>query len=156
VRQSLEAIIDTAAHALLGNGDRTVLLNAAPDAIHSVPPLGGADAGRTNAVSGSAVSGSAVSGSAVASTVREDGVGFVLDNGLIRVSVDGSGLIRSILDLAADRELCRPAPRRTFFSCIATAPAKWDAWDIDEHYRSARPSGRGPCRSGPWKTSRIG
>ena len=130
VRQSLEAIIDTAAHALLGNGDRTVLLNAAPVAIHSVPPLGGADAGRASA--GSASAGSASAGS---STVREDGAGFVLDNGLIRVSVDGSGLIRSILDLAAGREVVPAGAAANLLQLHRDTPVKWDAWDIDEHYR---------------------
>jgi len=125
VRQSLEAIIDTAAHALLGNGDRTVFLNAAPVAIHGVPALGGADGDDT----------SAKHGIAMASTIREDGAGLVLDNGLIRVSVDGSGLIRSILDLPADREVVPAGAVANLLQLHRDTPTKWDAWDIDEHYR---------------------
>ena len=60
----------------------------------------------------------------------ETGEGVVLDNGALRVVVDGRGLLASVRDLAADRELLRRAPRQP----AAAAPGHadpWDAWDVD-------------------------
>jgi len=120
VAESLEQIIDSSVHALLGRGSRTVLLNAAPFAREGVRALGGDESRvvdtRTN-------------------SVQEHDAGFMLDNGFVRVSVDRGGLIRSILDLGADREVVPAGAAANLLQLHRDTPTKWDAWDIDEHYR---------------------
>ena len=88
---------------------------------------------------------------------RRDGA-TVLDNGLVRVTVDGAGRLVSVLDLAAGREvLAGPA---NVLQLHADFPPRWDAWDLDASYRRTRteltdgtrrggrgaPAGGAPCR----------
>jgi alpha-mannosidase len=58
-----------------------------------------------------------------------------LDNGLVRVELDGDGLISSIRDLTAGREVLAPGARGNLLRLHADLPNEWDAWDIDRHYR---------------------
>ncbi|MBO0518151.1 glycoside hydrolase family 38 C-terminal domain-containing protein, partial [Streptomyces beijiangensis] len=60
--------------------------------------------------------------------------GAVLDNGLLRVTVDRDGLIASVLDLAAGREVLVPGHRANLLQLHPDHPNNWDAWDIDVHY----------------------
>ena len=59
----------------------------------------------------------------------------MLDNGLIRVGVDGDGLLASVRDLPADRELLAPSAVGNLLQLHRDTPIRWDAWDIDAHYR---------------------
>jgi len=120
VAESLEQIIDTSARALLGRGDRKVLLNAAPSAQDGIPALGGSDTRSTPTG---------------ANSLRERDAGFVLDNGKVRMSIDRAGLIRSIRDLGADREVVPHGAAANLLQLHRDTPTQWDAWDIDEHYR---------------------
>jgi alpha-mannosidase len=61
-----------------------------------------------------------------------------LDNGLIRVELDDDGLITSIVDLLAGREVLAPGARGNLLQLHTDLPNHWDAWDIDEHYRRRR------------------
>ncbi|KQR88504.1 alpha-mannosidase [Microbacterium sp. Leaf179] len=66
---------------------------------------------------------------------ERSGADIVLDNGLVRVTVDARGLVTSIVDLAAGRELV-PADRvANLLQLHQDLPNAWDAWDIDAHYR---------------------
>ncbi|HZB51783.1 MAG TPA: glycoside hydrolase family 38 C-terminal domain-containing protein, partial [Mycobacteriales bacterium] len=67
----------------------------------------------------------------------ESGAGTtVLDNGLLRVTVDAAGRLVSVLDLAADREvLVGPA---NVLQLHPDFPPRWDAWDLDASYRRTR------------------
>lgn len=66
---------------------------------------------------------------------RADGA-TVLDNGLVRATVDGAGRLVSLLDLAADREvLAGPA---NVLQLHPDFPPRWDAWDLDASYRRTR------------------
>ncbi|PCG86665.1 alpha-mannosidase [Streptomyces sp. WZ.A104] len=66
------------------------------------------------------------------------GRGIVLDNGLLRVGVDGDGLIASVYDVAAGREVLAPGARANLLQLHPDHPNHWDAWDIDRHYRRSR------------------
>ncbi|GAA1365862.1 alpha-mannosidase [Streptomyces beijiangensis] len=75
-----------------------------------------------------------VPGSPVTATGTDDGA-FVLDNGLLRVTVDAEGLLSSVRDLTADREVLAPGSRGNLLQLHPDHPNQWDAWDIDRHYR---------------------
>ncbi|MFD6175506.1 MULTISPECIES: alpha-mannosidase [unclassified Isoptericola] len=57
----------------------------------------------------------------------------VLDNGLLRVVVDASGHVTSLLDLTADRELVPDGARLGALALFRDVPIRWDAWDVDRH-----------------------
>ncbi|GAB3523450.1 alpha-mannosidase [Arthrobacter monumenti] len=116
----LEAIIDTAARALLGDGEETASLNASPYEVSGVPAMSGARLTTPTETS---------------NRITEVDDGFVADNGKVRMRVDHAGLIRSIVDLAADRELVPAGAAANLLQLHRDTPTQWDAWDIDEHYR---------------------
>ena len=57
-----------------------------------------------------------------------------LDNGLLRVEMNGQGLLTSIRDLIADREVLAPDSVGNMLGCTRTCRTARDAWDIDRHY----------------------
>ncbi|MEE1737758.1 glycoside hydrolase family 38 C-terminal domain-containing protein [Streptomyces sp. BE147] len=81
--------------------------------------------------------GSAVPGEPVTAAGSPD-EGTVLDNGLLRVTVDRDGLVSSVRDLAAGREVLAPGLRANLLQLHPDHPNHWDAWDIDRHYRRTR------------------
>jgi len=119
VARDLEAIIAAAAAAALGNGDRDILLNAAPHARAGVPALGAAEP--------------QTAGAAVNATAADSG--FVLDNGIIRAVVDANGLLVSLRDHASGREAMAPGTAGNLLELHRDTPNEWDAWDIDSFYR---------------------
>jgi len=62
----------------------------------------------------------------------------VLDNGLIRVAVAENGLITSVFDLTAEREVIPPGAVGNLPQLHQDTPNQWDAWDIDPFYRNSR------------------
>lgn len=121
VARRLEEVIARAASALTGPGEDPLLLNAAPADVAGVPSL--------------AIGPAAPPGEPVTITELDDGV--VLDNGLLRVTVDAAGLITSLVDLGADREVLTPGAAAGLLQLHPDAPRQWDAWDIDPEYRNA-------------------
>ncbi|MEW1782639.1 glycoside hydrolase family 38 C-terminal domain-containing protein [Arthrobacter sp. NPDC080086] len=119
VARDLEAIIAAAAAAVLGDGDRDILLNAAPHARAGVPALGAAEP--------------EPAGAAVNATAADSG--FVLDNGIIRAVVDANGLLVSLRDHASGREAIAPGAAGNLLELHRDTPNEWDAWDIDSFYR---------------------
>ncbi|HEY3482129.1 MAG TPA: glycoside hydrolase family 38 C-terminal domain-containing protein, partial [Streptomyces sp.] len=123
VAEELNAIIDGAQRALAGAAESTgtVVFNAAPHARAGVPAGGGGAAvpadGRTTVTGGA------------------DG-GHILDNGLLRVAVDGRGLVVSVVDLAAGRETVAPGQAANLLQIHPDFPNMWDAWDVDAFYRN--------------------
>ncbi|MDQ0870353.1 alpha-mannosidase [Arthrobacter sp. V1I9] len=119
VEADLETLISQAAKAVLGNGDRKFLLNAAPHAREGVPALAASEP--------------------VAPPVPARGAardaGFVLDNGIIRAVLDADGLLTSLRDYASGREAIAPGQRGNLLELHRDTPNEWDAWDIDEFYR---------------------
>jgi alpha-mannosidase len=119
VAEDLEAVIARSLAALAGDGDGAVTVNAGPYPVDGVPALGGG----------------AIAAPAEAVRVEENGDGTVLDNGAVRVVVDRRGLLTSVYDLAADRELVPAGTAANLLQLHRDTPTQWDAWDIDEHYR---------------------
>ncbi|WP_426006183.1 alpha-mannosidase [Paenarthrobacter sp. NyZ202] len=119
ISRDLEAIINDAAQALVGQGDTEFLLNAAPHKRLGVPPLAVGQAGRAGAP---------------VSVTETDG-GFVLDNGVIRAVLDGNGLLTSLVDHASGRDAIAPGQAGNLLELYRDTPNEWDAWDIEEFYR---------------------
>ncbi|WP_405891073.1 glycosyl hydrolase-related protein [Streptomyces sp. NBC_00133] len=116
----LTGIIDAAQRALAGDGSGTLVFNAAPHERHGVA-AGGA--------------GSATHGGQAQLSAREGG-GFVLDNGLLQVGIDGRGLVVSVYDIGAERESVAPGRAANLLQIHPDFPNMWDAWDVDEFYRN--------------------
>ncbi|GFJ89586.1 hypothetical protein Prum_032280 [Phytohabitans rumicis] len=105
VAEELNRIVDSAL-STLGGG----VFNAAPHP-------------RTEVVDGTLVTVPALGVAAVAATASPAAVtvdGLVLDNGLVRVEVDENGLLTSVRDLTAGREVLAPGSRATCCSCTPT------------------------------------
>ena len=119
IARDLEAIIAEAAQALVGQGDKEFLLNAAPHKRHGVPALGAAE--------------SIVPQSAVEAT--EESGGYVLDNGVVRAVLDANGLLTSLVDHASGRDAIAPGQAGNLLELFRDTPNEWDAWDIEEFYR---------------------
>ncbi|MEV5600728.1 glycoside hydrolase family 38 C-terminal domain-containing protein [Streptomyces sp. NPDC052299] len=122
VAEELTGVIDAAQRALAGDpaGGRALVFNAAPHARGGVP---------AGAAAGAATAG------ATRSAPREGG-GYVLDNGLLRVEIDGRGLVVSAYDIAADRETVAPGAAANLLQIHPDFPNMWDAWDVDAFYRN--------------------
>jgi alpha-mannosidase len=116
----LEAIVERALDALAQGGDEPTAFNAAPVARLGVPALGAGSQGDERLQS-----------SAVAT---EDG-GAVLESERFRVTVDPAGVIRSIVDRRHQREVLPPGGSANLLELHPDHPNRWDAWDLDEHYR---------------------
>jgi alpha-mannosidase len=123
VSAELGALVDAAQRALAGagaGGGQGVVFNSAPHARGGIPAMG---------------AGPRAHGPATVRPVR-DGDTFVLDNGLVRVRIDGRGLITSAYDLAAGREALPPGGTGNLLQLHQDFPNKWDAWDLDRFYRN--------------------
>ena len=119
VAAELEEIIGNALAALTGDGSRELLCNAGPYPVAGVAGLGAWPAAPPDPQP----------------TLVQTADGIVLANGAIRVLIDERGLITSIRDRAADRELITPDAPANLLQLFRDTPTQWDAWDIDEHYR---------------------
>ncbi|MBT0773987.1 alpha-mannosidase [Kineosporia sp. J2-2] len=121
IAAELEQIIGEAQRALAGNPASTdvVTFNAAPHARSGVPAGGGAIL--------------AASPDAPVVLSHND-IGTVLDNGLVRVVVDGRGLLTSVIDAATGREAVPPGEAANLLQLHQDLPYEWDAWEVDRHY----------------------
>ncbi|MGA8112755.1 MAG: glycoside hydrolase family 38 C-terminal domain-containing protein [Actinocatenispora sp.] len=153
IRGELTGIIDRSVHALGGGGGGGLrVFNAGPQSRAEVTavPLDlaaasglAADAsqklsdGRVAAFASAPALGVGMAepdlpaGGAIVPVSAEN---LVLDNGLIRVTVDERGLITSVYDTAADREVLAPGSYGNLLQLHPDHPNHWDAWDIDRHY----------------------
>ena len=102
----------TAEGQQLSDGRRAVLVEA--------PPLG---------------AGPAVPSGLPPVTVQPDDDGLTLDNGVVRVRIDGAGLVRSVYDLRARREALDPDRPGNLLQLHPDDPNLWSAWNIDGYYR---------------------
>jgi alpha-mannosidase len=116
VRAELTEIVTDSLAALAGDGSDPITFNAAPHEVDGVPALGAA---------------------AVAARpqyVTPDD--FVLDNGVLRATVDDRGLVVSLVDLDAGREIVAPGAALNLLQLHPDLPNAWDAWDVDAFYRN--------------------
>ena len=58
-----------------------------------------------------------------------------LSNEFVSVTFDESGVVRSIRDLVADREVLPPGGAAGLLQLHPDHPIRWDAWDLDRYYR---------------------
>ncbi|WP_329569501.1 alpha-mannosidase [Kitasatospora sp. NBC_01266] len=123
VTEELTGIIGTAQRALAGDGSsgREVVFNATP---HE----------RSGIAAGGARMAAEPAGDC--SLHARPGGGFVLANGLLRIEVDGRGLVVSAYDLAARRETVAPGAAANLLQLHPDFPNMWDAWDVDQFYRN--------------------
>jgi alpha-mannosidase len=115
----LEELRARAQRALAGEGDRELVFNATPSRWNGVAALGAAPAEAPARDGG----------------VRPDGTDLVLDNGLVRVRVDERGLVTSVRDLVAGREVLPAGTVANLPQLHADRPVRFDAWDVDDFYR---------------------
>ncbi|MEV0442187.1 glycoside hydrolase family 38 C-terminal domain-containing protein [Streptomyces spectabilis] len=71
---------------------------------------------------------------AVTSATRT-GTEIILTNEHLRVTVDADGLLASVRDLDHDREVLAPGTRGNLLQLHPDHPTRYDAWDLDKHYR---------------------
>ncbi|MEU9149783.1 glycoside hydrolase family 38 C-terminal domain-containing protein [Streptomyces sp. NPDC048417] len=121
IAAELDRIIEAAQRALAGRGTRTLVFNSAPHERGSVPAGGAATP--------------VGEGGTVSPVPRADG-GYLLDNGLLRVEIDGRGLVVSAYDIAAGRESIAPGQVANLLQLHPDFPNQWDAWDVDAFYRN--------------------
>ncbi|MDF5757081.1 glycoside hydrolase family 38 C-terminal domain-containing protein [Spongiactinospora sp. TRM90649] len=121
ITAELDDLVAAAQRALAGEGDRAVVFNGSPYPRRGVPAFG-------------AAAGPAEPGSGIR-TARDDGT-FVLDNGLLRAEIDMDGLIASLVDLTAGRQMLPPGTRGNLLQLHPDLPNMWDAWDVDGFYRN--------------------
>jgi len=120
VARELEEIIGDSLRALAGEGARTLVANASPHAREGVAALG---AGASEGVKDV--------------EPRRDGAdGWVLDNGVVRATVDDRGLVVSAVDIETGREVVAPGRHAGLLQLHRDTPTQWDAWDVDVHYRN--------------------
>jgi alpha-mannosidase len=145
VREELGGLIDRALSALGSSGHGAVFYNAGPFARTEVVACDGQVPGgqalrdgRTAVVVEvpSLGSGSARREVPDGSIVRSENIPIVLDNELIRLEIDENGLIGSVLDHRAGRELVPVGRPANLLQIHPDHPVEWDAWDIDEYYRN--------------------
>ncbi|MFJ4856057.1 MULTISPECIES: alpha-mannosidase [unclassified Streptomyces] len=119
----LEDIIGGAQRALAGDasGGTDLAFNSAPHSRGSVP-AGGASPRPAH--------------KEAVVPVPLDGGGYVLDNGLLRVEIDGRGLVVSVYDHGAEREAIAPGQAANLLQLHPDFPNQWDAWDVDAFYRN--------------------
>ncbi|SEA35046.1 alpha-mannosidase [Leifsonia sp. 21MFCrub1.1] len=70
---------------------------------------------------------------------RAHGDGFVLEDAGLRVEIDSRGVLTSIRDLVAGREVLPRGMSGAVLQLLRDTPREWDAWDINEEdQRSGR------------------
>jgi alpha-mannosidase len=147
VRHGLEEIVARALAACEGPGPGPRVLNAAPMERREVVTAGpGVLGGGQELSDGRAAAWVGVGPLAAGRletglpddvapvTVSVEGADTVLDNALLRVRVDRDGLLASVLDLAAGREVLAPGQRGNLLQLHPDLPGELDAWEIDRHY----------------------
>ncbi|WIB27396.1 glycoside hydrolase family 38 C-terminal domain-containing protein [Curtobacterium sp. MCSS17_015] len=122
IAERLEALITSALSALAGDGDRSVVVNPAPSL-------------QGGALAHSAVLTTDLEATTPVTLAEADG-GFVLTNDLVRVVIDGRGLVPSAIDLATGRDAIAPGQVANLLQLHQDFPNMWDAWDVDRYYRN--------------------
>ncbi len=115
----LTAQIEKSLHILAGDGDDELVFNAGPYARDGVPGL--------------AATRRAAESSPASVTVSAEGL--VLETTRTRIVVDARGLIVSLFDRLAGREVVPSGQPGNLLQLFRDTPNQWDAWDIDEHYK---------------------
>jgi len=116
--EELDALVQESIRALVGEGEDVLIANSAPFALDAV-------------ASGAVAAAAPVGETRLAAT----DAGWLLQNDAVRAEIDATGLLVSLQD-ASGREAVAPGQRAGLLRLHPDRPAKWDAWDIDGHYRA--------------------
>ena len=119
VLASAERIIAGSLAIVAGSGASELVANAGPYAGEGAAAMGIA----------------AVQGAGAPAAVTRTTSGFVLENAHLTVAIDGAGLVTSLVVRATGREAIAAGERGNLLQLHRDTPTRWDAWDIDEHYR---------------------
>ncbi|MFE2428906.1 alpha-mannosidase [Streptomyces sp. NPDC059373] len=144
VRRRLERLIRRAA----GDPEGATVLNSGPRARREVVVLGPESPsregqvlsdGRVAVLAEAPALGTGAAGLPLGDTtpvsLSADGPELVLDNGLLRIRVDGAGLVRSLLDLASGREAIAPGEAGNLLQLHRDEPAGLSALHLDPRDR---------------------
>uniref|UniRef100_UPI0035BC85A8 glycoside hydrolase family 38 C-terminal domain-containing protein n=1 Tax=Agreia sp. TaxID=1872416 RepID=UPI0035BC85A8 len=119
-----ERLVEAAVAALVGPGEQDLVPNAAPHVRDGVAALGIGPA-------------APAAGEVRAEELTEQGrTCYRLDNGVVRVVVDGAGQLTSLVDAASGRDAIAPGDRGLRLQLHRDIPNQWDAWDVDRFYRN--------------------
>ena len=118
VEAELHDVTMNALAELAGEGDDELVFNSGPFARNGVDGISGAARRSVPATAAPLASGDT----------------FVLDDARTRVTLDARGLIVSMVDLVAGRELIPRDQPGNLLQLFRDTPNQWDAWDIDESY----------------------
>lgn len=129
VAQELEEIIAEAIGVLSRMTARTGLtppvgstarvgFNASPFPVSGVPAMSARPVTRPGPVS-----------------VQRSDRGFIVENNVLRVTIDERGLVTSLIDLGTGRDAIPEGQPGNLLQLFRDTPTRWDAWDVDEHYR---------------------
>lgn len=66
-------------------------------------------------------------------SVHREGNRFVLQNGLLNVRLGADGLLESIYDVEAEREVLAAGQKANVLQIFDDRPSNWDAWDFEIH-----------------------
>ncbi|MFJ4046123.1 alpha-mannosidase [Microbacterium sp. NPDC089987] len=113
-----EKLSSAARRALAGEGDRELVFT--PTSVGGGRALGAVELARTEA----------------SASLAETAEGYVLENGLVTVTVSPEGLITSAIDKATGRETIAAGSPANLFQLHQDFPNMWDAWDIDRYYKN--------------------
>jgi alpha-mannosidase len=69
-------------------------------------------------------------------SVQQEGSDVVLENSLLRIRIDARGVVTSVRDLRADREVLPPSGTANLLQAHPDFPRDFDAWDVDPYYRN--------------------
>jgi alpha-mannosidase len=124
VATTLQGVVNESLTVLAGTGSKAVTANAAPLAIDGYPALGATTA--------------LIDDHAESTITTMSGGGYRLDNGVISVTVDRDGLIRSVVHWPTGREVVPTGEAAGQLQLHRDLPNRFDAWDIDAAYRNVR------------------
>ncbi len=101
----------------LANGSIAVWANLAPMSVTGIDPVMLAIPAEIESV-----------------TVTSTDEGIVLSNGIVEVTIDADGLIGSVYDIRANREVITDGQCANVLELSTDHPVEYDAWDLDEYY----------------------
>ena len=120
ISDELTELIHHAQELLAGEGDEQVVFDSAP---------------MTRPWASTVAMGAGVAPAIAHGVQAEDAAdGFVVDNGLLRLTVDEHGLITHLVDPASGRDAIPAGQRGNLLQIHPDFPNMWDAWDIDPFY----------------------
>ena len=136
--RELEAVVETAGgiitsaqSAVAGVGDNLVVFNPNSHARREVVEVDG----RPRWIDAPSCGWRSVDHPAVPQVEPVSISGRVMQNGLLRVTWDEEGLLTSIYDKEAGREVLTAGARGNLLQLHEDNPKNWDAWDVDADYR---------------------